>query len=98
MRLFYKILYQIGLTPWEEGLAQPSVASEIAAMFDREEAGREPPFDGCWISAVAVASMPWRWRAGDGRPPVSTASPRRSVVHATGRKRRASRQTSSGAM
>ena len=42
MSLWYKVLYQIGLTPWVDP-ANSSAAEQVAALFDREENGREPP-------------------------------------------------------
>ena len=59
MSVFYRILYQVGFTPWEEGLAQRPVAEQISAMFDREEGGRQPPYGraldlGCGSGIHAV--------------------------------------------
>jgi SAM-dependent methyltransferase len=67
MSAFYKTLYKIGFMPWEEGLAQPSIAEQITAMFDHEEAGREPPYGrvldlGCGSGAHAVALAARGWR------------------------------------
>ena len=42
MSVFYKILYRVGFTPWEEGLVQRPVAEQTSAMFDREQVGRQP--------------------------------------------------------
>ncbi len=44
MSLWYKVLYQIGLTPWEEDPTKGKAAEQIAALFDREEKDQQPPF------------------------------------------------------
>ena len=70
--MFYNLLYSIGFTPWEEGLAQPPIARQIAAMFDRVQDGREPPFGraldlgcGSGIHAVELARRGWEVTALD---------------------------------
>lgn len=40
----YKILYQVGFTPWEGSGEQERARKQISAMFDREEEGRTPPY------------------------------------------------------
>ena len=44
MSLFYQIAYGIGFTPWEVAATHPIAAKQIAAMFDREERERQPPY------------------------------------------------------
>jgi SAM-dependent methyltransferase len=41
---FYKAVYGIGLTFWENPRSQGRSGEQIAAMFDREESGRQPPY------------------------------------------------------
>jgi SAM-dependent methyltransferase len=43
MSVIYKILYQVGFTPWEGSAQQARARKQISAMFDREEDGRQPP-------------------------------------------------------
>ena len=44
MSLFYRIAYRFGFTPWEEATKHGPSAEKVAALFDREQAGREPPY------------------------------------------------------
>ena len=44
MSLFYRLAYRMGVTPWEHAAEHPAAADHIAALFDREQEGREPPF------------------------------------------------------
>lgn len=66
MSLFYSVLYRLGFTPWEEAATYSPVARKITALFEREEAEREPPCGraldlGCgrghW--AVVLAQRGW---------------------------------------
>ena len=44
MSLFYTAAYWLGFTPWEAAATHPPAARHIAALFEREERGRRPPF------------------------------------------------------
>ena len=66
MSLWYKFLYQVGFTPWEEGALEGPAAKQIAALFDREEQERNAPYGsvldlgcGSGIWSVNLAQRGW---------------------------------------
>jgi hypothetical protein len=61
----YRILYRLGITPWEQ-IARSPAADQIAALFGREEDGREPPY-GQALDLGCGSAGRWSWRSGDGR-------------------------------
>lgn len=66
MSLFYTMAYWLGFTPWEHAATHPPAARHIAALFEREERGRQPPYGraldlGCGSGhwSVALAQRGW---------------------------------------
>jgi SAM-dependent methyltransferase len=66
MSLAYKLLYAVGFTPWEEIAELPAVTDRFAALLDREEAGRRPPYGpvldlgcGSGIWSIELARRGW---------------------------------------
>jgi SAM-dependent methyltransferase len=65
--VIYKLLYQVGLTPWEGSAEQTRTRDQISAMFDREQDGRDPPYGpaldlGCGggLWSIELARRGWQ--------------------------------------
>jgi SAM-dependent methyltransferase len=67
MSLLYRILYQLGVTPWEAGATDGPAAKQIARLFEREERERGQPYGraldlgcGSGIWSVILAQRGWQ--------------------------------------
>ena len=87
MSLFYRILYQIGFTPWEEGATDGPAAKQIARLFEREERERGQPYgpaldlgcgSGIWSVILARRARPRRQPPGRGAGRARGRRPARS--------------------
>ena len=63
----YRLAYQLGFHPWEDAEHHAPFVDKIGALFDREEAGRQPPYGpaldvgtGSGIWAIQLAQRGWQ--------------------------------------
>ncbi|WP_208971032.1 class I SAM-dependent methyltransferase [Kineococcus rubinsiae] len=86
MNVSYALAYRFGITPWEHAMA--AGAGQFAALLDREEAERVPPFGhaldlGCGTGthAVQLAGRGWEVSAVDAVPSAVRRTRERAVGH-----------------
>ncbi len=67
MSVYYRLLYQFGITPWEADPAQGPAAEQVSTLFDREEDQRERPYGraldlgcGTGIWSINLAERAWQ--------------------------------------
>lgn len=84
MSVPYRLLYRVGLRPWER-LPMLPVAEQISALFDREENGRQPPYGqaldlgcGSGIWSVELARRGWHVAGVDMVPKAVRAAGERA--------------------
>ncbi len=63
---FYRFAYKVGFHPWEDLVTYEPFATKLNELFDREEAGRQPPYGraldlGCGsaVWGVELAKRGW---------------------------------------
>jgi SAM-dependent methyltransferase len=83
--LFYKLLYQFGMTPWEEDPLHGAAAEQISTLFAREESCRKPSdwsvLDlGCGrgIWSIRLAERGWKVTGVDVIPKAITGARERA--------------------
>jgi methylase of polypeptide subunit release factors len=84
MSVPYKLLYRVGLRPWER-LPMLLAAAQISALFDREENARQPPYGqaldlgcGSGIWSVELAGRGWHVTGVDMVPKAVRAARERA--------------------
>lgn len=93
MSLWYKLLYGLGVTPWEEDPPNEEVADQVSVLFSREESAADPPYGsaldlGCGTGmwSVELAARGWQVTGVDIVPKaIRLANERRKRTGATAR-------------